>query len=114
MNDGTRRFGGATLQVRRSELVAKHLRAGLREVTDIHTQPDSRRQGHADRLLSSVCSEADGAGVTLLLAVVQEGDVSIDDLCGWYTRHGFRYLQVEPVVLMTRPPLIVQRAQGLI
>lgn len=114
MKPGTRTYGGASLLVRESEVVAKHLRAGLREVTDLYTQPEDRRQGHAKRLLDSVCSEADGAGVTLLVAVRGTEEATTDDLCGWYRRHGFHYLQVEPVVLMTRPPLIVQRAQGII
>jgi ribosomal protein S18 acetylase RimI-like enzyme len=109
---GQRTYATSSLQVRESELVSKHLRAGLREVTDIYTPPEDRRKGHADRLLASVCSEADGHGITLLMAVEGSDGASTDDLCGWYKRHGFSFLQIEPVVLVTRLPLIVQRAQG--
>jgi GNAT superfamily N-acetyltransferase len=114
MKPGIRTYHDASLHVRASELVSPRLRDGLREVTDIYTPPAARRQGQADTLLASVCSEADGMGKTLLIAVIGTEDASTDDLCGWYRRHGFHYLQLEPVVLMTRPPLIAQRAQGLL
>ena len=105
---GPRTLNNALLNVRLSELVAPHLREGLREITDIYVAPESRRQGRATRLLASVCSEADGSGMTLLLAAVGSEEASTDDLCGWYRRHGFAYLQLEPVVLMARLPAIAQ------
>lgn len=114
MKTGPRTYASASLIVRESDVVSPALRHGLREITDIRTEPEARRKGQADRLLASVCSEADGCGMTLLVAAVGAEEATTDDLCGWYRRHGFHYLQFEPVVLMTRLPLIAQRAQGML
>lgn len=80
------------------------MRERVKEVSNVHVEAEQRRQGHASRLLQEVCSDADMAGIVLLLSPSPEDEgMTIDNLASWYARFGFVEIQAEPM-LMARAP----------
>ncbi|MCU0949532.1 MAG: GNAT family N-acetyltransferase [Burkholderiaceae bacterium] len=78
----------------------------LRRITDVYTEPNQRRQGHARWLMCSVCAEADASGIVLLLEAVPFDDGALDaaGLERFYEGLGFCVAQREPVLMMARGP----------
>jgi len=112
VNVGARNHEGASLQVRISMALPKHMRDRTRELTKIHTAAEFQRQGYATQLVLNACEEADRDGITLVLWPRPYGDdiaLSQAMLIRWYERFGFQVIQPDPV-LMARPPgVLVQQ-----
>lgn len=82
------------------------MRTQTRELSALEVPVESRRAGHATALMHDVCSEADEAGITLVLFVqpFNDPDMSRAQLAAWYARSfGFVPIQAEPM-LMARMP----------
>lgn len=110
MKTGLRTHGSASLRLSYSQVVAPHLRGGLREVS--HLTSADRGKGHATHLLRSVIAEADKTNTTLMLtADPAEGGLDMSALTDWYTRLGFQLLQDTPRI-MVRIPARVMAAYG--
>ena len=110
MKTGLRTHGSASLRLSYSQVVASHLRGGLREVS--HLTSAEPRKGHATQLLRSVIDEADKTNITLMLtADPAEGGMDLGALTDWYTRLGFMTLQDKPRI-MIRLPARVMAAYG--
>jgi N-acetylglutamate synthase-like GNAT family acetyltransferase len=101
MKTGKRTSGPASCQVRYSALVDASVRGKLREVLSVHCPAESRKHGHAGRLLDSVCAEADASGVSLLVTVEPfDGDADVKALGAMYSKRGFRAIQEDPLVML--------------
>jgi hypothetical protein len=96
--NGKYQRGYATCMVKASVQVPQEMRAGLREISKIHTPIAHRRNGDATQLLMAVCEEADTQGFVLLLHVQPYGepDLGASQLTDWYERFGFQTIQAEP------------------
>lgn len=108
MNQGPRTLGAASLQVRTCKALPKSMREQTREIAHLHCDRDSQQQGEASKLLHQVCTEADDAGITLVLWPNPYGDdiaLSQAQLIAWYARR-FGFVQIQP-----SPPLMA-RAPG--
>ena len=113
MNIGQRSHGPASLQVRVSMALPKHLRDKTREITKVHTPAAEQGNGHATALMREVCEEADKAGLTLVLWPRPYGDdiaLSAGMLRNWYASFGFRRIQPEPVMMARAPGLYTRLA----
>lgn len=103
METGTRTAGHATCRVRQTNSVPASMRAGIREVCSVEVPAEHQGQGHATALMHKVCSEADAAGMVLVLWPQPWGDniaMSRDELISWYsTTFGFQVIQPEPVLM---------------
>jgi N-acetylglutamate synthase-like GNAT family acetyltransferase len=109
---GKRSYKSATLTLGYSSALPKHMRKGVIELTSLGVPIEDRRKGYATALLERVCSEANGAGVVLMIHVQPFGDEGITDvakLIGFYERFGFRKIQDSPVILMARSPQAARR-----
>lgn len=104
MRYGTRRYGGATLEVGVAKALPVHMRKGIVMISKVFTDPAFRRQGHAQTLLGEITVEADIARKMLLLKVGDghEDAATKQQLLNWYERNGFMPIQAEPL-LMVRP-----------
>jgi ribosomal protein S18 acetylase RimI-like enzyme len=71
---------------------------GIYEVTNVHTDPEHRKQGYATQLMQEICESADAGRDVLMLQCEQT-------LTKWYARHGFTIIQKSPL-LMARVPHI--------
>tara|TARA_R110000823_G_C15937072_1_gene500045 strand:- start:2719 stop:3093 length:375 start_codon:yes stop_codon:yes gene_type:complete len=110
---GQRTSGPASLKVRVSLALPKHLRDKTREITKVHTPAAEQGNGHATELLQQVCDEADAAGLTLVLWPRPYGDdiaLSQAQLQAWYARFGFRVIQPAPVLMARAPGLYTRLA----
>lgn len=113
MNVGQRTHDAASLQVRISMAMPKHLRERTREITKVHTPASDQGKGHASALLREVCQEANNAGLTLMLWPRPYGDdiaLSAGQLRDWYAQFGFRVIQPEPVLMARAPGLYTRLA----
>ena len=113
MNTGARTHGAASLQVRVSMALPKHLRERTREITKVHTPASEQNKGLASALMRQVCEEADKAGITLVLWPRPYGDdiaMSSGMLQLWYAEFGFRVIQPEPVLMARAPGLYTRLA----
>lgn len=106
MNPGQRTLGDATLTIGVCRALPNEMRAQTRELSALFVPIESRKAGHATELMHDVCSEADEAGITLVLFVnpFDEPDLSRAQIADWYTRRfGFVPIQADPM-LMARMP----------
>lgn len=77
---------------------------GVREIIEVFTKPEGRKQGSASSLLREVCDDADVKRVVLILQPKPFGrGRRFTGLEGWYAKFGFVRIQDEPV-LMARMP----------
>lgn len=121
LRPGTIEWGGASLVLRYSGLVAPVYRGLLREIAELYVPPELRHQGRASALMAEVCRQADNESVTLLLmpnpyeerpgahpGLTQRG------LAVWYAaRFGFFTLQHDPALVMIRLPGEIQPTQAM-
>lgn len=113
VNVGLRSHEAASLQVRISMALPKHLRERTREITKLHTPAAEQGNGYATELVKQVCDEADQAGITLVLWPRPYGnDIALSQamLCDWYARFGFRMIQPEPILMARAPGLYTRLA----
>ncbi len=110
MNPGKRYNGSASLELVRMAGIDKSVSDGLLEVKSVHTAKQSRRQGHASKLMVEVCEEADKAKVILVLTPEQfdNGPIGTQQLKNWYAQYGFNVIQEKPV-LMCRDPVVTMQ-----
>lgn len=108
MEPGTRSNGPASLQLVRMAGIDESVAEGLLEVKSVLTVKPSRRQGHASRLMTDLCAEADKSGTLLVLTPEQfdNGPIGSKQLQSWYERFRFVAIQDKPV-LMCRDPVRV-------
>ena len=97
MKLGQRTNGAASLTLSHSTALPSRLREVV-EVSQVSTDPESRRQYLATGLLREVCNEADREHVVLML--LPEGE---DWLQCWYERFGFIRIQENPVLMARKP-----------
>ena len=111
MKPGPRSVGPATCEVEICNLVAPHLRDGLREVSFIEVPAEFRGQGYGRQLMDELTLEADEHGIVLFVSVDPYHDSPLDQaaLRAWYERNGFVEFQAEPL-LMARMPDKASRA----
>ncbi len=80
--------------------------AGVFEVVNLFTQPESRKKGLASELMRKLCSRADTYQCVLMLQPKPFGrGRQFKGLEQFYEKFGFKRIQDEPV-LMARPPQI--------
>lgn len=110
LKPGTVELGPARLEISLYGPVRPKLRSGVREITGVWCAPAERRRGHASALLREVCTDADEAGITLVLMPEAFGEgyggpfMSDESLAAWYARgFGFFTLQPSPLILMRMP-----------
>lgn len=101
---GVRTYGPSSLFVAMNTEVAPINRDKLRELIQLYTAPDKRKQGYGTSLLIRVCKEADEAQKTLLVHVSPQDDRTVERLADWYEQFGFVPLQHEPAEIMVRLP----------
>lgn len=108
MKYGERTFGHASLRLCSPSALPLHMRGKVVELRSLRTDPEQRRQGHADQLLRLVTVEAERSKKFLLIKVEPEaesvgpGGPDREALAAFYDRHGFVAIQPEPL-LMVRP-----------
>lgn len=102
MRPGRRELNEASLSVCMSEAVPEGMRPHVRELLNIHVEPEARNKKLATMLLNLVCQEADANGITLLLTARPMDDQGPDEehLIAWYAKFGFQGLQDTPNGLM--------------
>lgn len=106
MKPGKRHGGPASLYLVPMDGIDESVTDGLLQIISMHTVKPSRRQGHASKLLTAVCEEADTANIILVLTPEQfdNGPIGTQQLKSWYEKHGFNVIQDKPV-LMCRDPI---------
>lgn len=87
----------------------------VREVVDVQTDEDARRQGYATQLLQAVCEDADIERTVLILTPkpFKDGPMEEAALSAWYERFGFVQIQKKPA-LMARQARLFQPKISLI
>lgn len=60
-------------------------------ITRINVPPKERGKGAGAKLLKAILADADRTYTTLFLEVVPTGEMTEEQLTGWYGRHGFKY-----------------------
>ena len=93
MKLGNRILGPATCLLSDSVVMP-----GVIELSSLHVPEYHRNKGAANKLMDTICEEADKAEKVLLLMPADE-----EWLQKWYESHGFKVIQKSPV-LMARPP----------
>lgn len=79
------------------------IQAVAKEVVNLHTDPDYRNQGFAEKLMMQVCEQADAAGFHLLLhAKPADGQTDSGRLQSFYERLGFEAFQAEPLLMVRK------------
>lgn len=98
MRPGLRQLNEASLRVCMSEAVPEHMRAKVREITNVFVEPTARKQRLATALLNCVCQEADANGMTLVLTARPSNDEGPNEetLLAWYEKFGFTKIQDTP------------------
>lgn len=99
MATGERSIGPAKLRIRQSTALPVHMRAASRELVNFEVSKDEQNKGYGARLLRKTCTEADTAGMVLVLWAKPYGaDAPLDlpKLVEWYNRFGFAVLQTTP------------------
>jgi len=92
MKLGNRRLGAATCKLSESEVMP-----GIIELSSLHVDEWHRRKGVANKLMDTLCEEADKARKVLMLMPDEEW------LTKWYESHGFEQIQAEPLIMARRP-----------
>ena len=102
---GYRTYGPANLLLSFPLGVPPHMRAGIRELSQLSVLEPDRGQGHASKLLDAVCAEADKSRKVLLLMPSAYEAGGLDDLAliAWYRRHGFIVIQRNPILMARQP-----------
>jgi GNAT superfamily N-acetyltransferase len=101
MPAGRRAHKSATCRVDIPEGLPQDMRDGIREIVAVESS--NPRKGHATALMHELCTDADAAGIVLLLRPHPFAPgMDSEQLVNWYTRFGFEPIQGEPV-LMARP-----------
>jgi GNAT superfamily N-acetyltransferase len=98
MRPGVRRVNDdASVRVTIPEAVPEHMRAKVRELTELYVAPAARRTKLATILMNFVCQEADANRMTLILTAKPEEEGAMDEaqLVAWYQRFGFQVLPRE-------------------
>jgi hypothetical protein len=106
MTIGLRRYQGATARL--AQLPAL-LDDRVLQILSLETADYRRRMGDAAKLLKMLVEEADISSTVLVLEPrPYRGDSPLDAqaLIAWYRRYGFRTIQTEPIILMSRAPRI--------
>lgn len=103
---GPRSNEHASLEICVPTALPLHMRAKIREVRAVETDPAHRGKGHARDLMQRICTSADLSD-TWLMVKVEPGDLGTDKvrLARWYMSHGFTPIQSEPAILMVRQSL---------
>ena len=100
---GTRANGHASLQVKVPSALPMEMRARIREIIKVETDPEHRGKGHAKALLERVCIAADLSDTWLLLHVEPGDDeTTMQGLVKLYTRFGFVPFQASPMLMIRR------------
>lgn len=104
MKLGVRKQGHASLKVNVAKALPQHMRADIRELTQVRTEPEYRGRGEARDLMLAVCLDADVDEKFLLVHVEPADDSPMDKeaLANFYVSLGFQPIQSEPL-LMVRP-----------
>ena len=99
--NGKYQRGQASCLVKRSVQVPAEMRDGLREISNLHTPIERRKNGDATELLAALCEEADTHGLVLMLHCKPFGDPELgaSQLETWYAKFGFMAIQDEPRLL---------------
>lgn len=95
---GKRSSGPASLKLSKTDELPADLREGIRELTELVTLEAERGKGHASMLMQKVCSEADKAGLVLLLQPRSEV-IPQDKLLSFYEKFGFQVVQPNPIIM---------------
>lgn len=73
----------------------------------INVPRDVRRRGLGTQLLQMILTDADSEGITLYLEVATSGDMTNDQLCQWYAKHGFyQHPDADWPMVWYRPPAV--------
>lgn len=67
------------------------LEGDLYEVNRISVLAPHRGKGLGRRLMQEMTTDADAAGVTLVLDINPYGDMDYEQLSAWYSRNGFAF-----------------------
>ena len=94
MRLGTRKLGKCSLKL--SPFAAD---TRIVELSNLHTDECHRQTGQANRLIDTICKEADEHSRVLVLAADD-----VDWVRSWYESHGFEAIQQDPIYLMARKP----------
>ena len=106
---GTRANDHASLQVKAPSALPLEMRARIREVTAVQTDPEHRGKGHAKDLLERVCIAADLSDTWLLLHVEpSDDDTTMPGLIKLYTRFGFVPFQAQPLLMIRQTGRVMQ------
>jgi ribosomal protein S18 acetylase RimI-like enzyme len=97
MKVGKRQRGGCSCVLSHSDAMPANLKSVI-EISQLHTEEWHRNKGHANKLMDSICEDADKSGSVLMLMPAEH-----EWLVHWYETHGFQVIQTGPV-LMARPP----------
>ena len=98
---GKRDNGPASLRIAVPTALPLHLRARIREVVEVYTDPEDRGKGHARDLMQRVCTSADFSN-TWLMVHVEPGEQAIElqRLAEFYARLGFTPFQATPLLMV--------------
>ncbi len=113
---GKRRYGEASLELRISKALPAHMRDKTRELRNLQTPVEHRKQGKATFLMDCVTEEADDNGITLVLWPAPYGDIDLgrSQLRDWYARRwGFQEIQAEPLMMARMPGSTPRRLNPL-
>jgi ribosomal protein S18 acetylase RimI-like enzyme len=104
MKPGKIKHDHASVRVSYSQAIPVHMRGQVRELSGLVVDSAQRGHGHAKALMQQVMTEADQAGVFLLVIVepFDDAPMETDALSAWYERMGFVEIQHQPKV-MVRP-----------
>lgn len=95
MRAGERQLKSASLRVSVPDSVPEHMRAAMREISNVFVPAEDRGKRLATALMNFVCQEADANRLTLILTVqpYDEGGPNAEQLKAWYAKFGFIDLQ---------------------
>lgn len=94
-------LSGASCLIRNCLGVPLDMRKDIREVCAIFTPENSRGQGLATGLMSSLCREADAGNKTLLLTI---DEPEREKLTAFYAKFGFAVIDDKQFFMMIRNP----------
>ena len=93
MKLGNRILGPATCVLSGSEVMA-----GIIELSSLEVPEWHRKKGAANKLMDTICEEADKARKVLMLMPDEN-----EWLATWYESHGFEKIQDKPAIMARRP-----------
>lgn len=99
---GKRQNDHASLEVCVPKALPMHMRAKIREIKSVYTDPEHRGKGYAKSLLARIIISADLSDTWLMLHVDPDEDTDKQRLVNLYVALGFKPFQAEPL-LMVRP-----------